>query len=114
LTSATKLVVRSGGLCHRDVSTENVLFAVESQQEVADIVAHIHVVEAESGFHCMCCGDPTLEFYRGSKLVAEVGFHHGRSIRWRRWSGDGLLTKGSADYLVALLDRYEIPKQDYE
>jgi hypothetical protein len=48
---------------------------------------------------------PTLEFYRGEALLAMIGVHHGRSLRWAdgTWEGDVLLTEESADHLTQWL-----------
>jgi hypothetical protein len=62
-----------------------------------------------SGFHCMCCGEPSIEFYRGERLVLTLGFHHGQSLRWvGGWPGDGALITDSARFLVKWLADHEV------
>ncbi len=48
----------------------------------------------------MCCGEPSFEFYKKSKLIAMIGFHHGKSIRWQggEWPGDASMTTECATY----------------
>ena len=69
------------------------MFEVKDAAEIEHIVGRIAIDEKRSGGHCMCCGEPSFEFYKDEELVAMVGFHHGRSIRWLGgWPGDGMLT----------------------
>lgn len=105
LASADTLRVRTGGTCHRDTGKEVELFKTTSRSEIQELLDLIRVDESESGLHCMCCGDPTLEFYIGEKLIGTVGVHHGTSLRWIEgtWDGDGMLTRKSAKALTAWL-----------
>ena len=58
----------------------------------------------KAGFHCRCCGSATFELYRGDVLVASLGFHHGRSVRWSEgWPADALLPADVAAWLVELV-----------
>jgi len=116
LKDATRLRVRTKGTCHRQIENEKTLFEISDKDAIAELVRHIEI--KESGFQCMCCGDPTMEFYRGSELVASVGLHHGQSIRWPEgnWPGDGMLTWKSRIYLFSWMDAHGVtePKQEYE
>jgi hypothetical protein len=104
---AGRLRVRTGGTCHRRPSTERTIFEVNDPAVIRDFVAKLEVDEAKSGFHCMCCGSPSLELYDGARLLATLGFHHGRSLRWpQRWPGDALLTARSAEHLVQFLGKH--------
>lgn len=102
LEGATRLRIRDGGLCHRR-GGEPTLFETKDAVVIRKFIERFEVVEKGSGFHCSCCGDPTLEFYRDEELKVELGFHHGRSLRWKGWFGDGLLTPASAEGLIDLL-----------
>lgn len=105
LKGATRLRVRSGGTCHRRPNTEKTLLDIQNPKQVAEVIKSIQINANGSGFHCMCCGNPSLEFYREDTLLVTLGFHHGQSVRWQngKWSGDALLTKKSADSLVEWL-----------
>ncbi len=106
LVDCDRLRVRTGGLCHRRMSSEVTLFEITGASDVAGVVANLKINSSHSGFHCMCCGNPTFEFYRDESLVAAVGFHHGKSLRWQDWRGDGLLQAGSASYLESLMKKH--------
>ena len=111
LKGATRLRLRSGGLCHRDEEEEKTLFEEERPAEVAKILALFEVDEGASGFHCMCCGNPTFEFWKGEELLGSIGFHHGRSARWYGgWPGDGMLSGRSGDSLVDWLAAHGAPE----
>jgi len=109
LADATRLRVRSGGTCHRDIENEKTLYETEDKAVIEQAIAGIAIDEAESGFHCMCCGEPSLEFYQGDKLILTLGFHHGQSLRWvGGWPGDGSLTSESARFLVKWLADHKV------
>jgi hypothetical protein len=100
----TRVRVRSGGTCHRNPRRESTIFELRDPAKIRELLDHIAINDKGSGFHCMCCGTPTFELYRGAELIAMLGFHHGRSLRWPGgWPGDGALTKESARYLARLL-----------
>lgn len=111
LVGANRLVVRTGGTCHRDIAEEKVLFTVTSPKLVAEVADHLRVTAG--GFRCGCCGYPTLEFYRAHWLVASVSVHHGEFIRWEGWNSDGVLTQESAEYLEAFLRLCGLDPEDY-
>jgi hypothetical protein len=121
LTDALKGVdrvrVRTGGTCHRDIAREKTLFEEKRPAEIAGLVTNLNIDEKKSGFHCMCCGQPSFEFYNRNELVVTLGFHHGRSVRWPEvWPSDGALTPASAEFLCAWLsDRgFRDAKEEYE
>jgi hypothetical protein len=107
--SATKLRIRSGGTCHRDESREETLYETENLGEIKTLVAGVAIDAQQSGFHCMCCGTPSLEFYAGDRLIVTLGFHHAQGLRWREgWKGDAALTKESATFLVDWLAKRNV------
>lgn len=108
LKSADRLKVRTGGLCHRREDREVTFHDTRDLRIIAELAAHLEVSDSKDGFHCMCCGEPVFEFYRGDELVAAIGFHHGKSIRWRggEWPSDGVLTDRAAAYLQDWLARH--------
>lgn len=99
LTAVTRLRVRTGGTCHHDGS-EKTLIELADRAELTRVIDSIRISDSESGFHCLCCGHPSLEFYRGDELLLTLGFHHGRSLRWATgWPGDAMLTAESGETL---------------
>jgi hypothetical protein len=113
-----RIRVRSGGTCHRNVDKERTLFEVKDAKEIRATVLSIQINEKISGGSCMCCGEPTIEFYRGKKLLAMLGFHHSQSVRWASgpWWSDGVLTPKSAASLCAWMARhgYDKAQQDLD
>lgn len=103
LRRVTRLRVRSGGLCHRRPGSEQTLLDTADVARIRALIDGIEVDARSSGFKCMCCGNPTLELYEGNRLVVELGFHHGMSLRWKGWPADGRLTEQSATFLVQWL-----------
>jgi hypothetical protein len=114
---ADHLRVRTGGTCHRDPDQEECLFETSDTASIQALVAGLEIDEAQSNFHCMCCGDPSLEFYCGQQLLATLGHHHGRSLRWPGgWPSDALLTESSAAFLRAWLGERGVlgPNREHE
>src|SRR5690606_2580568 len=60
LKDADRLRVRTGGTCHRDIEEEKTLFEVADVAEIQRLVESWKVEDQRSGFHCMCCGEPSL------------------------------------------------------
>jgi hypothetical protein len=105
LTHVDRIRVRTGGTCHRDVESERTLFEETDPAKIAEVIRSIRIVDTGwTRSHCMCCGNPSIEFYRGQELVVTLGYHHGRSVRWREgWHGDGRMTPDSAATMNAWL-----------
>lgn len=116
LGKADRVRARTGGVCNRDEDKEELIYESRDREEIAELARHMVVEEAQSGGYCMCCGNPSFEFYEGDKQVVMIGFHHGRSIRWAdgTWPGDGMLAGQSAGFLVEWLARkgYGGPKDE--
>lgn len=119
LRDADRLRVRSGGACHRNIDEEKTLIDIANAEQARAFVQQIDVIDnREQWFHCMCCGNPTIELYQGDKLLAALAFHHGRSLRWvaGKWPGDAKLTPDSALYLREFLAANGAPgaKEEFE
>ncbi|WP_395750709.1 hypothetical protein [Prosthecobacter sp.] len=116
LAKADRILVRTGGVCHRRADNEKVIVESRDAALIAELAQHFTISEDASGGHCMCCGNPTFEFYQGDKQVAMVAFHHGQSIRWAdgTWPGDGILTEQSSAYLVEWLakNNFTAPQEE--
>lgn len=96
LKRADRIRVRSGGTCHRRVETEKLIFESRDAVVIASLSAKLLNEESSGGGpSCMCCGDPSFEFFSGETLVGTVGFHHGETIRV-------LLNDGKAESLYCV------------
>lgn len=108
-TTASRVVVRSGGTCHREPASETVLAETTDPADLRSLLAAIEIDPDSSGFACMCCGDPTIELYSGEQLLLSLGYHHGRSLRWvDGWEGDGQLTEASATKLAVWMSSHGV------
>lgn len=117
LEGVDRLVVRSGGTCHRRPDQEKPLIEVKDAAEIVKVVKGIRLDEAAGMFHCMCCGDPTFEFFRAGRLQAVLGFHHGKSLRWPGgWPGDAALSEAGREFLAGWLAERGVagPKETLE
>ncbi|WP_277558031.1 leucine-rich repeat domain-containing protein [Ereboglobus sp. PH5-10] len=95
ISSADRFIVRTGGTCHRRYDKEKIIFETVSQDEIAGLISLITIDGKTSNGVCMCCGTPTMEFYKNGKLIAMVGIQHGRALRWGGWPADAVLTEES-------------------
>jgi hypothetical protein len=114
VAGADRIRVRSGGTCHRDIDSERTLFEETEHAKIEDVIRAIQIDTMRSSWQrCRCCGDPSIEFYRGGELIVTLGFHHGTNLRWREgWRGDGLLTDESAAALRAWLVEHGVTSRN--
>lgn len=92
LSGITRARVRPGGLCHlSDDDEATTLLEVTEAKALHDLVGSISIDEAKSDGICLCCGGPTIEFYRGETKVTELSLQHGAALRSRAWPADGEL-----------------------
>ncbi len=107
LANVDRLAVRTRGEVRRGKVTkaEALLFQSKDPRTLAELVRNLKVSEERDHGSCMCRGNPVFEFYSGDRLVAELTYHHGTSIGWRRgvWPTDGKLTSTSAEFLTLWL-----------
>jgi hypothetical protein len=110
ISDATRLSIHASRYAiDGDDKATRPLFETDDSNDIAAVVDGIRIDESKSGFHCMCEGTPFLKFYRGEELLAIVGFHHGRSLRWAQgWPGDGMLTRQSGSFLVDWLANHGV------
>lgn len=73
-------------------------FSCTNQAAIAELIANLTFDDRNSGFHCMCCGDSLVTFFKGTNVLAEVSHHHGRSLRWKGWKGDSKFTDKAAAF----------------
>ncbi|HPA27040.1 MAG TPA: HEAT repeat domain-containing protein [Acidobacteriota bacterium] len=86
---------------------------IKDKQTIMMVIDNIVIDDEQSGFYCACLGDTAIKFFRKDKLIANLSFHHGRSLRWNCshldadrnclddiWPGDGLLINENAELLA--------------
>ena len=90
----TRVRVLDGGVSNGKAIGKDVLLDIADTQSIATLRDCLVIDEDRSIGHCMCLGDPAIEFYAGWRRTATIGIHHGRSIRWDAWKHDALLLDG--------------------
>lgn len=92
------------------------LVEITDLQEVQQVISQMRINPRNSGSYCMSNGDFQLYFHEGDKLVATLGLHQGRFLRWHRgrWPGDAELSIPAARILCDLLAStgQEQPRKD--
>jgi hypothetical protein len=105
LKKVNRVRVLQGGVIRGKALGTEVLLEVSDPGALSTLSECLMIIEDENAFgHCMCFGEQALELYAGPHLVAMIGLHHGRSIRWDAWKHDALLEDGHR-LLVWLADR---------
>ena len=97
ITESTRMVVRSGGNCHRKPERERIMFETEDIDTIKRFAEQISIsLKTTLDSHCGCCGEMTFDFYRNQELHYSFSLHHGQRIRLKSsGSGDKELSYGS-------------------
>jgi hypothetical protein len=71
------------------------VFCIADAKKIADLLARIHIDDANSGGGCMCAGWPWFRFFRSGEEIASFTGQHGLALCWQDgpWPGDGALTE---------------------
>jgi hypothetical protein len=95
LAPLTRIRVIKGGMANGKAIGNTILLDINVPEDIAAFREQLKIIEDPQTFgHCMCLGDPAIELLSGGKVMAVIGFHHGRSIRWDAWQSDAVLTDG--------------------
>src|SRR5262245_56924849 len=106
LAGVDRVRVRAGGV---DSYLNRTLFEETDPQKIKEVIQSIRIDPTNSGQHCMCDGDPIIEFYRDGKLVVTLCYLHGKKLRWDEgWRGDGAMTAESAAAMNAWLNAHGV------
>src|SRR5436190_22413114 len=75
VADADRIRLRTGGTCHRHPLSERTLFEEHDPEKVREFVANIKINARASGWKatCLCCGGPSIEFYKGGELLVTLG-----------------------------------------
>jgi len=76
---------------------------------IQDWLAQVSFRSQPRGVECMCCGEPTFEFYQGDQLIALVGYHHSQLLRYKGWPADAVLSSQSTTDLSNWLASQGLP-----
>jgi len=115
LSSVTRIRVIDDGMMSGKALKGKVLLDTRKPEDINSFRNIFKIDEAPSTFgYCMCLGEPTLEFYRGKKLIATISIHHGRSIRWGKWKWDALLIGNEKLLDWLFTHNVKKPKEEYE
>jgi hypothetical protein len=85
---------------------------------VAEILDLIEVRQRPEVHSHHCCRHPVIDLLKGDRLVARLGYHHGRdaNLSWSAWPESARLTEASSARLAAYLSRvgYLEPAREVE
>ena len=101
IVSSSKLVVRTGGNCHRDRRAEAVLFETQDPHEIGSFAEKVRLEVSFPKCRCMCCGALTFDLYNGDEVHYSFSLHHDHRIRIEGGSGDRELSASSKQLLKA-------------
>ena len=109
--NVSRVCVLSGFMLQGKASGGKVLLDSSDANSIRGLAACLKIDDDPQTFrHCACLGGPTIELYAGAELVATIGLHHGRSIRWKKWRHDAQLAD-SKSITRWLQDRGVNPKE---
>lgn len=86
--------VHEGGSNQGKTEGKRLLLETAEPASLKSLQAAMLIVDGGNG-HCMCFGDPTMEFNAADESrLALISMHHGLSIRWDAWHYDAKLVDG--------------------
>ncbi len=95
LNEVTQMRLIDGGMYNGKVLGTQVLLNIADPSSIEALCHSLNIIEDQKTFgHCMCLGDYVIELYKEQDIIAAIGLHHGRSIRWDSWKYDALLQDG--------------------
>ena len=83
--------IKSDGVNEDTALSDYILLKITKPLEIQEFQKLIAIEEPQEDFHCMCLGDYAIELISDNKLKSTIGFHHGVSIRYNKWTGDAEL-----------------------
>jgi hypothetical protein len=91
----SRIRVLDDGVLNGKALGTTVLLDISDKSLFSSLRDAFKIIEDENTYgHCMCLGDYAIEFYNEQQLMATIGLHHGRSIRWDAWQYDAVLQDG--------------------
>ncbi|MCX4242033.1 hypothetical protein [Paraliomyxa miuraensis] len=103
LAGSIRVQVFDGGSNDGRPMRDEILYETDDRVAIDALVSTLRIVEDPETFgHCMCHGDPTLQFVDAQGGTCVIGLHHGHGIRWNGWHHDAQLVNGTklADWLA--------------
>ncbi len=114
VSDATRVEVRQGGMVPRTGVTPKIWFEVDEPHAVRELIDNLRIIDPGNMIiSCGSQGNPTFDFYKGSKLITSVALHHGHRVRAMWWLGDATLTEDSRQYLLTLLKSHGLTEDDF-
>ena len=103
VSGADRIVIRDGGFdcCTKDVDKQRILATVDDPAEVKAFTAMVRFTEEHGFGHCLCCGFPGIDWWKGNRKLALTSVQHGDGLRWSGFSDDYRFTPESAAALAA-------------
>lgn len=116
IAEADRIVVRDGGdtccVSAEETLKQPVLFEVRDQREVASVRDHLRFFPVITQNHCLCCGHPGIDWYRGEERLAITAWKHGFGIMWGGGENLAHLTWGSRRWLKQWLREHGISETE--
>lgn len=82
VSKTTTILIRSGGICHNDNKAEKVLIKLNITDSIKSILSNIKIDTSFIDVDKVCCGNPTMEFYKNNKIISSIGLHLGIMLSW--------------------------------
>jgi hypothetical protein len=112
ITESSRLVIRTGGNCHREPERERIMFETQDADVIKKFSKLISLGFTEPGRACMCCGEMTFDLYHDDDLYYSFSLHHRSHIRIKDSSyGDRDLSFCSKKKLNAWLEEIGITRE---
>lgn len=88
IEAADLIRVRAGGVPKPTAAQARIMLEIEGAEAVKDFLAPLQLFTSSKrhAAPCDCNGDPTIEIYRGGKLITSIAVQHSAALGWPdRW-----------------------------
>ncbi len=90
-TDIDLIQIKRDGVHEDKALSSDIVLKIDEPSKIQAFKKMMAMIEPSEDFQCMCLGDYAIELHKGNELRSTIGFHHGVSIRFNKWTGDAEL-----------------------
>ena len=80
--------IKKDGVSKGRALSDEIVLIINDPSKIRKFNTLMKIKEPEEDFMCLCQGNYAIELLNQGQLKSIIGYHHGDSIRYCKWSGD--------------------------